>query len=66
MVKASVIIYCKQRNTFLDIVDSPPLPIFFKEVAEVLNAGGPPDHQKLGMIMKKHGLIPVVPKMRNA
>lgn len=41
-------------------------PIFFKEVAEVLNAGGPPDHQKLGMIMKKHGLVPVVPKMQNA
>ncbi len=41
-------------------------PIFFKEVAEVLNAGGAPDHQKLGMIMKKHGLVPVVPKMQNA
>jgi quercetin dioxygenase-like cupin family protein len=37
-------------------------PIFFKEVAEIVNAGGPPDLQKLGSIMAKHGLIPVAPK----
>lgn len=37
-------------------------PIFFKEVAEIVNAGGPPDLQKLGMVMSKHGLIPVLPK----
>ena len=36
-------------------------PIFFKEAAEVLNAGGPPDPVKMGAIMAKHGLIPVVP-----
>ena len=41
-------------------------PIFFKEVAEMVNAGGPPDLQKLRLIMTKHGLVPVVPKMQNA
>jgi hypothetical protein len=34
-------------------------PIFFKEVGAILNAGGPPDPEKLGMVMAKHGLIPV-------
>ncbi|MES1215223.1 MAG: cupin domain-containing protein [Bacteroidota bacterium] len=37
-------------------------PIFFKEIAEIVNAGGPPDLKKIGMVMAKHGLIPVVPK----
>lgn len=37
-------------------------PIFFKEVAEIANAGGPPDLGKLGLVMAKHGLIPVIPK----
>ena len=41
--------------------------IFFKEVAEIVNAGGPPDLQKLRLVMTKHGLIPVAPKkMQNA
>jgi quercetin dioxygenase-like cupin family protein len=37
-------------------------PIFFKEVAEILNGGGPPDPGKMGSVMAKHGLIPVIPK----
>jgi quercetin dioxygenase-like cupin family protein len=37
-------------------------PIFFKEAGEIVNAGGPPDLKKLGMVMAKHGLIPVPPK----
>lgn len=37
-------------------------PIFFKEVAQIVNAGGPPDLQKLGLVMTKHGLVPVMPK----
>ncbi len=41
-------------------------PIFFKEVAEIVNAGGPPDLEKLKLVMAKHGLIPVMPKMQNA
>ncbi len=37
-------------------------PNFFKEVAEILNAGGPPDVEKLKMVMNRHGLVPVIPK----
>jgi len=40
--------------------------IFFKEVAAILNAGGPPDMEKLKLTMAKHGLIPVIPKMQTA
>ncbi len=41
-------------------------PIYFKEVAEIVNAGGPPDIGKLKLVMAKHGLIPVMPKLENA
>ena len=41
-------------------------PIFFKEVGEIVNAGGPPDVEKLKLVMAKHGLIPALPKMQNA
>lgn len=40
--------------------------IFFKEVAAIINAGGPPDIEKLKLIMAKHGLIPAIPKLQNA
>ena len=40
-------------------------PIFFKEMAEIVNAGGPPDIEKLKMVMLKHGLVPQMPKMQN-
>jgi quercetin dioxygenase-like cupin family protein len=40
-------------------------PIFFKEVAEIVNAGGLPDLEKLKLVMAKHGLIPAIPKMQN-
>src|SRR4051812_23479672 len=33
-------------------------PDFFKEAAAVVNAGGPPDLEKLKAIMATHGLIP--------
>ncbi|HTK18001.1 MAG TPA: cupin domain-containing protein [Mucilaginibacter sp.] len=36
-------------------------PDYFREVADVLNAGGPPDMQKILSIMKSHGLEPVKP-----
>jgi mannose-6-phosphate isomerase-like protein (cupin superfamily) len=36
-------------------------PAYFREMAEVVNAGGPPDMQKVLAIMKKHGLEPVRP-----
>src|SRR6187455_100034 len=41
-------------------------PIFFKEVAEIVNAGGLPDLAKLKLVMARHGLIPAIPKMQNA
>ena len=36
-------------------------PLYFREIAALLNAGGPPDIQQLVAIMKKHGLEPVKP-----
>ena len=41
-------------------------PNFFKEIGEILNAGGPPDVEKLKLVMAKHGLIPEMPKMQTA
>jgi quercetin dioxygenase-like cupin family protein len=37
-------------------------PNFFKECAEIVNAGGPPDIEKLKRVMASHGLVPVLPK----
>src|ERR1700743_471139 len=36
-------------------------PAYFREIAQVINAGGPPDMQKILAIMKKHGLEAVRP-----
>jgi len=36
-------------------------PAYFREIAEVINAGGPPDMQKVLAIMHKHGLEAVKP-----
>ena len=35
-------------------------PNFFKECSEIVNAGGPPDVEKLKIVMNKHGLVPVL------
>ncbi|MEO7046743.1 MAG: cupin domain-containing protein [Ferruginibacter sp.] len=45
-------------------VISPALlgPIFFKEVAGIVNSEGPPDLEKLKRVMIKHGLVPVMPE----
>jgi quercetin dioxygenase-like cupin family protein len=58
----------KQEDAKALAVITPALlgPIFFKEIAEIVNAGGPPDVEKLKWVMTKHGLVPVVPKMQNA
>jgi len=37
-------------------------PNFFEECAEIVNAGGPPDIERLKVVMNKHGLVPVLPK----
>lgn len=36
-------------------------PAYFREIAEVISAGGPPDMQKVLAIMRAHGLEPVKP-----
>jgi len=50
----------KQKDAKALAVITPALlgPIYFKEVAEIINASGPPDMQKLKRVMAKHGLIP--------
>ena len=37
------------------------VPDFFKEAAAVVNAGGPPDLEKLKAVLAKHGLVAVLP-----
>ncbi len=37
-------------------------PEFFREMAAIINAGGPPDVEKLKAVMKKHGLVPAPPQ----
>jgi quercetin dioxygenase-like cupin family protein len=58
----------KQQDARALAVITPALlgPIYFKEVAEIINAGGPPDLEKLKMVMAKHGMIPAIPKLQNA
>ena len=33
-------------------------PDFFRESGEIINAGGPPDMEKLKAVLLKHGLVP--------
>ena len=37
-------------------------PDFFKEMAAIVNIGGPPDIQKITAVMNKHGLVPALPQ----
>jgi quercetin dioxygenase-like cupin family protein len=41
-------------------------PAYFRDVAEVLAAaaGGPPDREALGAVMRRHGLTPALPAPR--
>jgi quercetin dioxygenase-like cupin family protein len=36
-------------------------PEFFREAAAIVNAGGPPDVEKLKAVLLKHGLVPAPP-----
>jgi hypothetical protein len=36
-------------------------PDFFKDAAAIVNAGGPPDAEKLKAVLLKHGLVPALP-----
>ncbi len=37
-------------------------PEFFCEMAAIVNAGGPPDVEKIKAVMTKHGLVPAPPQ----
>ena len=37
-------------------------PEFFREMAAIINAGGPPDVEKLKAVMTRHGLVPAPQK----
>ena len=36
-------------------------PDFFRETAAVVNAGGPPDAERLKLVLARHGLVAVMP-----
>jgi quercetin dioxygenase-like cupin family protein len=54
----------QQTDTKALAVVTPALigPDFFKDVAAILNAGGPPDIEKLKAVYAKHGLVPAMPR----
>jgi quercetin dioxygenase-like cupin family protein len=37
-------------------------PEFFREMAAIINVGGPPDVEKLKAVMNQHGLVPAPPQ----
>ena len=36
-------------------------PEYFREMAAIVNAGGPPDLAKIKAVMTRHGLVPALP-----
>jgi quercetin dioxygenase-like cupin family protein len=54
----------KQTDAKALAVVTPALigPDFFKESAAIVNAGGPPDVEKLIGVLAKHGLVAAVPQ----
>jgi quercetin dioxygenase-like cupin family protein len=38
-------------------------PDYFRDIATIVNAGGPPDLDKIKAVMAKHGLIAVMPQV---
>lgn len=55
----------KQQNVKALAVVTPALigPNFFKECAAIVNAGGPPDIEKMKVVFKKYGLVPALPQI---
>lgn len=53
----------KQTDVKALAVVTPALlgPDFFREAAGIVNAGGPPDVEKLNAVLRKHGLVPAMP-----
>jgi hypothetical protein len=44
------------------VVNTPDIGVdYFREVAAIVNAGGPPDRAKVLSTMQRHGLEPVAP-----
>lgn len=37
-------------------------PDFFKEMAAIVNVGGPPDLEKINAVMTRYGLVPALPQ----
>jgi len=37
-------------------------PEYLREMAAIVNAGGPPDLEKIKAVMTKHGLVPALPR----
>ena len=35
---------------------------YFREITAIVNAGGPPDLEKIKAVMTKHGLVPALPQ----
>ena len=52
----------KQQNAKALAIVTPALigPDFFQEMASIVNAGGPPDIEKVKAVMSMHGLVPVL------
>jgi mannose-6-phosphate isomerase-like protein (cupin superfamily) len=45
------------------VINTPDIgPQYFREVAAIVNAGGPPDRVKLMATMQSHGLVPAAPQ----
>ena len=51
-----------QQNAKALAVSTPGLigSEYFKELAIIVNGGGPPDIEKIKVVFKKHGLVPVM------
>lgn len=37
-------------------------PEYFREMAAIVNSGGPPDLEKIKAVMTRHGLVPALPQ----
>ena len=53
-----------QANAKALAVVTPALigPEYFREMAAIVNAGGPPDLEKIKAVMSRHGLVPSLPQ----
>ena len=54
----------EQANAKALAVVTPALigPDYFREMAAIVNAGGPPDLEKIKAVMTRHGLVPALPQ----